>query len=475
MELHIRIKNDKDYSHQIYEQIADAIDTGRLVKGQQVPPTRLLAKQLGVARKSVADAYKRLTFDKRLVGYVGKGTFVHLPKRAKPLTAPVAPLALQGLQKWDQLVRDDRMPHKVRHPVNFTGGESANGVFPRDEWRTCVMHGLRKSNANQGRYGDAAGVPELREALLRHAAFSRGLSGVPSQVVISSGAQQALDLIGRVLIEPGTCVAIEEPGYPRARLLFASLGARVAAVPVEADGIDVDAIPADARIIYVTPAHQFPLGMMMSEAKRHALLKKAADIGALIIEDDYDSEFRYSGRPVDSLQSMDTFGVVAFVGTMSKVMFPELRVGYILAPPALASVLVASKRLADWHCNTMVQYALARFVADGGLLRHIRRAQVVYAQRRECIEQMFSTALAPWFKLIPADVGFHMAAECTQQIDIPLLIAWAAQAGVGLYPLAAFYSQPTASNGLFLGYGAVDTDSIEPALLTVRDLLRTMP
>lgn len=472
MELHILIKDGKDFSNQIYDQIGAAIDNGRLAHGQQVPPSRLLAQQLGVARKSVADAYNRLVYDKKLVGFVGKGTYVN-QRRAPQQPADAAPAVLPaGLEKWRRFAQTDRVGNKQRCAVDFTGGESAKSAFPQDEWRGCVMHGLRRANASRGRYDAAAGLPELREALLRHASFSRGLVGDPAQVVITSGAQQALDLIGRVVIEPGMCVAVEEPGYPRARLLFASLGARVVGVPVQADGIDVDAIPDEARLIYVTPAHQFPLGMSMSEPKRHALLRKAAAIGAIIIEDDYDSEFRYSGRPADSLQSMDPYGVVVFVGTMSKIMFPELRIGYVLAPQAIAEALVTVKRLTDWHCNTMLQHALAKFVAEGSLLRHVRRVQVVYAQRREKMQNMFGTALAPWFELIPAEAGFHMVADCRQPLDIPALIAASAQAGVGLYPLSAFYAQPQSRNGLFLGYGAVDTDSIEPALLTVRDILR---
>jgi len=472
MELHILIKDGKDLTHQIYDQISSAIASGRLANGQQVPPSRLLARQLGVARKSVADAYHRLTYDKKLVGYVGKGTFVHRPLAAEPVQQPSSWRPSAALQKWMDLAARDQVGKKDRCPVDFTGGESSTGHFPQDEWRSCVMHGLRRSAARRGRYGDAAGLLELRQALLGHAGFSRGVAGSVDDVVITSGAQQALDLIGRVLVEPGMCVALEEPGYPRARLLFASLGARVVGVPVDADGIDVEAIPGDARIIYVTPAHQFPLGMAMSEARRHALLEKAAAIGAIIIEDDYDSEFRYTGRPIDALQSLDRFGIVIFVGTMSKVMFPEMRIGYVLAPSLIAQALVAAKRLSDWQCNTMLQFALAKFVSDGHLLRHVRRTQGSYALRREKIQNAFDTILAPWFELIPSEAGFHLVATCKPGLDIPALIAAAREAGVGLYPLSAFYAGPDVKQGLFLGYGSVETERIDAALLTVRDLLR---
>jgi GntR family transcriptional regulator / MocR family aminotransferase len=295
-----------------------------------------------------------------------------------------------------------------------------------------------------------------------------------AQVLVTNGAQQAFDLLGRVLLAPGDVVAMEDPGYPLARLVFSSQGARVASVGVDSEGIIVDQIPAQAKIIYTTPAHQFPLGMQMSQARREALLYRAREIGALIIEDDYDSEFRYEGRPTDSLQSMDRGGVVAFVGSFSKIMLPEIRLGYLVAPPALINPLLAAKHVSDWHTATTMQHALARFMEDGLLLKHIRRGHSIYASRRDELMKAFSELLAGWFDLVPNTAGFHIAAKSNRPLDIALLQRLARRADVGLYALADFYAERPAVSGLFMGYGAIETLDIGPALQRVRDILLQM-
>lgn len=222
---------------------------------------------------------------------------------------------------------------------------------------------MRQSNQGLGTYVPAEGLPVLREAIARHIGFSRGVNCTGDNVIVTNGAQQAFDLLTRVFLAPGDVVAIEEPGYPMARLLFAAHGAKVVSVGVDNEGMIVDEIPRDAKMIYTTPAHQFPLGMPMSTRRRTALLAKAYAIGALIIEDDYDSEFRYEGSPLASLQSIDRHGVVAFVGTFSKVMLPELRMGFIVAPATLVQPLQTAKHVVDWHCPAAVQYALAHLTS----------------------------------------------------------------------------------------------------------------
>ena len=486
MELHLNIEGSKDLTGQVYRQLSEAIRSGRLADGQLVPPTRLLAQQLGISRKPVAEAYQRLVYDKLLVGRAGRGTYVSAPRKAPPsladaplaLARPAAGVALASqatLARWEGLASPFRQPPLGAKPqFDFIGGAPAPQHFPQDDWRRCVLHGLRQDSLQRGRYTATEGVPALREALARHAAFARGINCGAAQLIVTNGAQQALDLLGRVLLEPGSCVALEDPGYPVARLLFQSQGARVAHVPVDAEGIVVDAIPDDARLIYVTPAHQFPLGMPMSVARKQALLARAQAIGAIIVEDDYDSEFRYEGRPTDSLQSMDTQGIVAFIGSLSKVVLPELRIGYVAAPLAILEALKVAKHLADWHTATMVQHALARFIDDGCLLRHIRRGHDIYATRREELQRAFASELAPWFALVPAVAGFHVAAFARRPVDIALLIRLARRAGVGLYALGGFYTVAPPREGLFMGYGAIDTLDIAPALARVRDILLHM-
>jgi GntR family transcriptional regulator / MocR family aminotransferase len=249
------------------------------------------------------------------------------------------------------------------------------------------------------------------------------------------------------------------------------MSSSTAIIPVDAEGILVDQIPDQTRLIYVTPAHQFPLGMPMSMARRKALLKRASELGAIIIEDDYDSEFRYEGRPTDSLQSMDTEGLVAFVGTFSKIMQPELRIGYLIAPPAIREAVAIAKHLSDWHAPTMVQWALAKFIDDGYLQKHIRRCHAIYASRREQLLSRFSTDLAPWLQPIAATAGFHMTVLTRSDIDIPLLLKLARRVDVGLYAIDIFYHALPPVQGLFFGYGAIETLDIAPVLDRVKAIL----
>lgn len=474
MELHITIEGRKDLAGQLYRQLRDAIHSGRLAHGQQLPPSRLLAEQLGVSRKTVSQAYGRLILDGLVLGKAGAGSFVQAP--ASTPRVRTAPLAASGtVARWNVL------PAPLRHPrpegrarYEFVGGSPAASLFPQQDWRRCLLHGMRDEAQARGRYVDAEGVPALRDAIARHVAFTRGVLCTAAQVVVTNGAQQALDLLGRVLLEPGTVAAVEDPGYPAARMLFAGQGAQVASVPVDAEGMVPDLVPANARLIYVTPAHQFPLGMPMSIARKRALLARARAIGAIIIEDDYDSAFRYEGPPTDSLKGMDEHGLVAYVGTFSKVLSPELRMGFMVAPDALLNAVHNAKHYSDWHTAALPQHALARFIAEGSLLRHIRRCHAVYAQRREHLRAGFAQWLAPWFELLPATAGFHMAAHCRREVDMDQLLRLARRADVGLYTLGKFYSGLPPREGLMLGYGAIDTLDIAPALLRVRDILEEM-
>ena len=476
MELHVVITGDKDLSGQLHRQLRDAIRDGRLAADEQLPPSRLLAAQLGLSRKTVSEVYARLTFEKLLVGRVGVGTFVAPPSGPRASRASARPLASHAaVEKWRAL----DLP--LRHPpvagsarYEFIGGAPAIELFPHADWRRCTLHALRENARTRALYGPAEGHPDLREAIARHVGFARGVRCTPQDVVVTNGAQQALALLARVLVEPGAAAAVEDPGYPQARLILEANGARVVGVPVDAEGIVVDAIPADARLVYVTPSHQFPLGLPMSTARRRALLARASEIGAIVVEDDYDSEFRYTGRPTDSLQGMDDTGNVALVGSFSKTMSPALRLGYAIAPPAVAQAVANVKHLVDWHTPTQTQVALARFMGDGDLQRHVRRCHVVYAQRHEQLRARFTDDLAPWFELVPTVAGFHMAALARRPVDMAVLLNLARRVDVGLYPLAGFYRAQPPRGGLLLGFGAIAAADIDPALDRVRDVLQQM-
>jgi GntR family transcriptional regulator/MocR family aminotransferase len=241
---------------------------------------------------------------------------------------------------------------------------------------------------------------------------------------------------------------------------------------VDAEGIQVDKIPLGTRLIYVTPSHQFPLGMPMSQERRVALLAKAHELGAIIIEDDYDSEFRYEGRPTDSLQSMDERGIVAYVGTFSKTLLPELRLGYAILPPAILEAVVRAKQLTDLHTSTLPQWALAKFIAEGCLLKHIRRCHTIYAGRRERILARMAGDLSPWLEAVPSTAGFHMVVLCKVPIDIALVIELAKKVEVGLYSIEGFFYQRAPQAGLLMGFGAIETLDIDTALDRLRDILQ---
>jgi GntR family transcriptional regulator/MocR family aminotransferase len=473
MELHIVIKGRKDLAIQLYEQLRESIESGRLAAGVQLPPSRLLAEQLGLSRKTISDTYSRLTYENYLVGKIGSGTFVNtrsVPAQRQQVAADLA--SFKMLNKWESI----SLP--LRHPTregtlrrDFIGGASAKSQFPHDEWRRCTQYALRQMTQVRGFYSQPEGLTQLRSAIAGHVAFARGVQCVADDVVVCNGAQQALDVIARVLIEPGCCVAVEDPGYTPARLLFEAQGAKVAGVPVDAEGIIVELIPDNAHVIYVTPSHQMPLGMPMSMARREALLEKARRIGAIIIEDDYDSEFRYEGRPTDSLQSMDLFGVVAYVGTFSKTLLPELRLGYAVLPQSIVEAVIKAKQLTDWHTCTLPQWALAKFISEGLLNKHIRRCHGIYAGRRERILTRMADDLAPWLEAIPSTAGFHIAVLFKVPVDVGLLIEQAREAGIGLYSLSNFYCEATPHAGLILGFGAIETLDIDPALDRLRELL----
>ncbi|MBM9485690.1 PLP-dependent aminotransferase family protein [Pseudomonas sp. ICBG1301] len=476
MELHLVINGRKDLAAQLYQQLREAIAAGRLSAGAQLPPSRLLAEQLGVSRKTVSDTYATLTYEGLLVGKIGRGTFVNAWAPPPERLQTAADLACAAnLEKWAAL------PSPMHHPTpektlryEFLGGATTRNQFPQDEWRRCTQDALRRVALNSGFYSQPEGLPALREAIAGHIAFSRGVKCHANDIVVTNGAQQALDLIARVVVEPGTLVAMEDPGYSPARQLFTAMGARIADVPVDAQGIQVDQIPDDTRLIYVTPSHQFPLGMPMSLARREALLARALALGAIIIEDDYDSDFRYEGRPANSLQSMDNRGLVAYVGTFSKSLLPQLRLGYAVLPPAIHGAVLKAKQLTDQHSSTLPQWALAKFISEGCLLKHIRRCHSVYAGRRERILQRLAGDLSPWFEAVPSVIGFHMAALCKAPLDIAKLIRLAREADVGLYPLDVFFHSAPVRQGLTLGFGAIELLDIDPALDRVRDILRQM-
>ncbi|GLH97481.1 GntR family transcriptional regulator [Phytohabitans aurantiacus] len=474
MDLHISLAGRGDLATQIYRQILDAVVDGRLRPGERMPPTRELARRLAVSRNTVALAYERLTAEGFLVGRVGAGTFVcrEALDRRRTRTAP-AGRGVEPRRFWRTA------PSPVTGfgtgPYDFTVGVPDIQIFPLETWRRLVAQELRLATIQQADYSEPAGHPGLRAAIARYVGVARSVRAAPDDVLVTHGAQQALDLVGRILIEPGTRVAVEEPGYPPARLLFESLGARVTGVPVDGEGLDVAALPADARLVYVTPSHQYPLGVPMSLRRRAALLAWAERHRAVVVEDDYDSEFRFEDRPLEPLQSIDRDGRVVYIGTFSKTMLPMLRLGFLVPPASLRPALVSAKRLTDWHGELSNQAALARFLDDGHLARHVRRATRVYADRHAAVVGALRRDFAGWLEPVPSVAGLHVCARLAPGADVDLtaVVRRAAEAGVAVTELARFCGDRPAQHGLVIGYGALPTDRIAKGLSVIRASLKS--
>lgn len=480
MNVHLTIEGRHGLASQIYRQLRTGILDGRLAAGERLPSTRELATQLGVSRKTTLDVFERLTAEGYLRSRTGEGTFVAAAMTGRG-NHPAHTTALQPADPlWESM--PDALPMRQEGAslqYDFMGGVTEKRLFPFDQWRRCVSHAVRVQARVPAGYRDPAGEPELRLAVSRYLALSRAVVSNWHDVIMTQGAQQALSVLGRVVLRPGDVVAMEDPGYPPARRSFTAAGARVVPVPVDGDGIVVSALPADARIVYVTPSHQFPLGMPMSLERRLALLDWARRRGALIVEDDYDGEFRFEGRPMDSLKSLDHDGVVAYVGTFSKTIFPDLRIGYVIPPASLAQALCRAKQTGDWHSCTLTQTALAKFMRDGYFAKHLRRMHKEYAARRAALRRWLDHELSPWLAPLPTAAGIHLVAEIRPKglkpADEAAFIARAGAASIGLYGISGMFAGRPPRAGLLMGYGGLSVEEIDAAMQRLLDTLQVPP
>ena len=465
MDVHIRLGQRGELSVQIYRQLLGAILDGRLQAGERLPPTRELAHRLGVSRNTVAVAYEQLTAEGVLVGRVGAGSYVseRIPLReAMPRRAPAG--AVQPLQRWQSIPAPIELA-PIAADYDFSVGIPDARLFPYTTWRRLVANEWRSPHAQHARYGRPEGYAGLRVAIARHIGLSRAVRADASDVLVTHGAQQAFDVIGRVLIAEGTCVAVEDPGYPLVERLFRSLGAKVVGVPVDEEGMEVESIPRQASLIYVTPSHQFPLGMAMSLRRRAALLAWAERRGAVIIEDDYDSEFRFDGRPLDPLQSLDRTGRVIYVGSFSKVLLPTLRMGFLVAPASLRPALLTAKQLTDWQGDVIAQAALARFIERGLLARHIRKVMRVYAARHTRILESLERWCGGRLRPIPSAAGLHLTAVAdASPAHIRRAVDRARKHGVRVGVLSDYVFGTSRETGVVIGYGAISLSRIDDGL-----------
>lgn len=473
MDLHISLVGRTNLSGEIYRQLRLAILEGRLRPGEALPASRQLARQLAVARTTVTVAYDRLSGEGFIRSRVGAGTFVSdqaarhtRPTPGRQRTVPVGTLHARPM--WDDVSLPTAFARAAR--FDFRTGIPDASLFPHTAWRRLVTRSMRDPAVGGGRYGHPAGHPRLREAIARHIGISRGVEAGSEDVTITGGTQQAMDIVARVLLAPGDRVAVEDPGYRPPRLLLESLGLRVAGVPVDREGLVVDALPGQARLVYVTPSHQYPLGVPMSLTRRLALLSWAERHQAAIVEDDYDSEFRYGGRPIEPIRTLDAGGRVIYIGSFSKTLLPALRLGFIVAPPSLRAAVHKAKYVADWHTSLLAQSALAAFIESGGFARHLRRARTAYRERHDRIVRGVGGGLRAHLELIPSEAGLHVAtlARSASPERVLEVVRRAAEAGVAVQPLSRFSRDVPAPAGLLLGFGAVAADRIGEGLRLLR-------
>lgn len=468
MDLLVDLSGPGDRVSRIYQHLLDGIASGRLPPGEKLPASRTLARELRVARGTVAAAYDRLGAEGYLETRVGAGTFVSDDVGTpRPVAAPAGDVRPRAV--WSELPPAVPDAPPLEFDLSVAGPDT--GLFPFAVWRRLVSATLRPALQELPVY-DGSGHPRLQAEIARHLRVSRAVVTDGPDVVLTGGAQQALDLLGRVLLAPGDTVAVEDPGYTAAVRLYASHGARVRGVPVDEEGLVVEALPDNARLVYVTPSHQFPTGAVMSLRRRAALLDWAANHGALIVEDDYDSEFRYGSRALAPLQSLDRCGRVAYVGSFSKVLMPMLRIGYVVAPRSLQPALRDAKLVTDWQGDAVTQGAMARFLAEGLLAAHVRRATRVYARRLSALLRALA-GLDDVLAHYPSMAGLHVCARLRDQrrSDRKLVAALGA-IGVGAEPLSPRYVEQPEVQGLALGFRRIDEEHIPEAVRRIGAALR---
>lgn len=466
----------------LHRQLRAAILERRLPAGFGLPSTRRLAGVLGLGRNTVVAAYDLLVAEGLVSTRAGTRPRVIAPP-------PAGQRAMHG--------RDDPQPgreHDLRiappwrvpaarivHPRPLPARSFRTGVpedrgFEHDTWRRLTARALRTLSRSPFHYGPPEGLAELREAIAGHVAFVRAVVCEPDDLVITSGAQQAFDLLARLLVTPGrTKVAVENPGYMPARAAFAAAGAQIVPVPVDAEGLRVDRLPDGVTVICVTPSHQMPTGAVMSATRRRALLARARELGAVVVEDDYDGEFLFESHAQDALQTLDRDGRVIYVGTFSKSLFPSLRKGFVVAPPWARDALVDLRRVSDSHGDAVLQGTLAAFIAEGHLARHIRRMRPVYRQRRQAMVTALEAHLDRWVEVLPGAAGLHLSVRARAAAMQPALIEVAAHHLPGALPLSVYALGRVPLHGLCIGYGCVEVEQIARALRSAGRALGQRP
>jgi GntR family transcriptional regulator / MocR family aminotransferase len=447
---------------QLYGRLRGAILAGQLGPGARLPSTRALASELGISRTTTSLAYEQLQLEGYLESRVGSGAVVarHLP--ATPVVVQTASAEQSPAVRLASRVPTLRTVPNLsgvegRPGGAFRAGEPAQDLFPFGLWARLVARRARRSLAPASYYQDPAGYAPLREAIAAHIAVSRGVRCAPEQIILTAGSQGALDLAARTLLDPGDAAWLEDPGYFGARGALVAADARLVPVPVDAQGLDVAEgrrRAPEARLAFCSPSHQYPTGTTMTLSRRLALLAWAEQTGAWILEDDYDSEFRFGGRPLEALQGLDRTGRVLYVGTFSKTLFPALRIGFLVAPAVLVEPLLTTRRFADVHLPVLDQLALADFMAEGHFARHLQRMREQYRQRRNLLREQLRARLGGLLDVTEPEAGMQLVGWLPPGVHDGRAVALAAEAGVIVTPVSRFSLEPLSRGGLIFGYAS---------------------
>ncbi len=493
----IELDRRQGLTRQLYEALRQRVLDGRLGSGTRLPATRDLAAALSISRNSVVRAYDQLYAEGFIESRVGDGTYVAQLPMPKKLSTKVSTGLSTGLSpglstKWVNLpedlddevihsrgvarVKDHYLPQPPSGPPRaFRVGVPAFDLFPFEVWAKLNGAFWRKPDLEQLCYGDPAGDGRLRGLIAAYLRSSRGMQCTAEQIVITSGAQQAISLCAQLLVEPGDGVAVENPGYRAAGHAFALAGGRLNGVPVDSEGMDCQVLNAldDCRVAYVTPSHQYPLGVVMSLARRLELLAWAERSGGWIVEDDYDGEYRYSGAPLSPLAALDRSGRVLYVGTFGKVAFPALRLGYLVLPPGLVQAFTRRRAVDMRHSEVSTQAVMAEFMATGHFQRHIRRMRRAALSRRNALLAGWPDGLPGVGALPSVAAGLHLTVRVDSQAREQELLAQAHGVnveinGLSSYWLAGTRPPPDQRAGLVMGFAAVPEAAIAQALARLR-------
>jgi GntR family transcriptional regulator/MocR family aminotransferase len=453
----------------LYEELRSTILDGRLHPGARLPATRDLAVQYGISRPTIVTAFEQLRLEGYVEGKVGSGTYVSKTLPDELLQAPPAKsvagtrrraISLSAYaRRLRPLVRSEARPARA-----FRASQPALDAFPTSLWAQVAARRLRRVSAKLLAGGEALGYRPLREAVAEYLNTSRGVKCAADQVLIISGVQQALDRTAHLLLDPGDSVWMEEPGYPGAAVVFRAVGAKICPVPVDSEGLNLEVGRRQwrerPRLVYVTPAHQFPLGVTMSLRRRLSLLEWARRARTIIFEDDYDSEYRYSGRPIPALQGLDRAAVVIFAGSFTDVLFPALRLAYLVVPSDMVDIFAAAESVSTHHPPLIDQAILCDFIREGHFARHVRRMRELYAERLSVLMESAGQRLTGLLEIPSVEAGLRTVSWLQGGISAERAAQAAAKYDVEVVPLGRYAYGRSRNNGLVLGFAAVDAPEL---------------